>query len=114
MNDPWPWESDTPLERARRVARSYREALESANPTMCERLDRKVSEFGQTWIQPVEVRWEQLSAKDIENMLGIPATTIRAWASKGRITKLIADDGSPVYMAEEVRSVAAQSRRTAT
>lgn len=116
--DPWPWPSDTHLERARRVARSYREALEAVNPGACENLDRKVEEFGQNWIRPeIDLspeEWELLSARDLEVMVGVPASTIRAWAAKGKLTKRCTSDGAPVYLVEEVRQLLAESRKRKT
>ncbi|MDF3308732.1 hypothetical protein P3H15_27315 [Rhodococcus sp. T2V] len=112
--DPWPWPTDTQLERARRVARSYREALESLNPGVCENIDRKVTEFGQEWIKPeldmAPEAWELLSARDLEVMVGVPASSVRAWAAKGRLTKRTSADGSPVYLVEEVRELIAETR----
>ena len=32
VSDPWPWSGDTPAEKARRVARSYRDRLDSLTP----------------------------------------------------------------------------------
>ena len=52
MSDPWPWSGDTPAEKARRVARSYRDRLEFADPDACARLDREMTRLGQRWVLP--------------------------------------------------------------
>lgn len=102
----WPWPADSSTERARRVALSYREALRDHDPQHCDGLDRTVLQFGESWILPAaeipEV--EFMSAKDLGVVLGMPASTIRAWASRGHIDSRVDDGGSPLYSVVEVRA----------
>lgn len=52
-----------------------------------------------------------ISGKDAAVLVNVAESTIRAWASQGKITKYIADDGSMVFHAKEVWDVATTSRR---
>lgn len=107
----------TALDWARDIARSYRSALHVADPDRCAQLDRRARELGQWWIAPVEIPAHlvedaldaELSAPDIEHFWGIPAITIRAWASKGHLTKR-GNPGSPVYLVREVLDCEARGR----
>ncbi|ATL65117.1 hypothetical protein [Nocardia terpenica] len=93
--DRWPWPADTPLQRARKVAGSYRAALRQLAPGRCEELDRRAIELGQGWVAPVELPAHlvehaldaELSAADIEHFWRIPASTIRTWVHRGLITR---------------------------
>jgi|GEM_PF-4083834 len=54
--DGWPWPGDTPLDRARRVAQSYRLALRNVAENACEDLDAQIiDDWGQTWLRPTLV-----------------------------------------------------------
>ena len=48
----WPWPADSPLDRARRVARSYRELLLAQLPDACRALDEEMIRRGQGWVLP--------------------------------------------------------------
>ncbi|WP_378736016.1 hypothetical protein [Nocardia brasiliensis] len=93
-NDPWPFPRDTALQRARKIAGSYRAALHAVAPERCAELDRRAIELGQGWVAPVELPTHlvehaldaELSATDIEHFWRIPASTIRTWAHRGLIT----------------------------
>lgn len=116
------------LEWARDIARSYRWALRAAAPDKCAELDQMARERGQLWIAPVfisadamdEAMDKQLTAGQIEQLLGIPATTIRSWAradrhdpedsSKPLLRQHPSKDG-PLYVPREVLEVHARSRR---
>lgn len=48
--DPWPWPADTQLERARRVARAYRDVVAKLAPNVVAQLDAAMAERGQGWV----------------------------------------------------------------
>lgn len=54
-HDPWPWPQDSIVDRARRVAASYRHALADHAPTVCEQLDEQSRRLGQGWVLPAPV-----------------------------------------------------------
>ncbi|GAA1600643.1 hypothetical protein GCM10009764_25700 [Nocardia ninae] len=109
-SDPWPFPGDTALQRARKVASSYRAALHTIDPQRCAELDERAVELGQGWVAPVELPAHlaeyaldaELSAADIEHFWRIPASTIRTWAHRGLIASRPALDGSPRYVVGEV------------
>ncbi len=51
-HDPWPWPGDSVVDRARRVASSYRHALLAHAPRVCEQLDEQTRRLGQGWVLP--------------------------------------------------------------
>ncbi|WP_069164894.1 hypothetical protein [Nocardia altamirensis] len=116
-NDPWPFPGDTALQRARKIAGSYRAALRQVAPERCAELDRRAVELGQDWVAPVELPAHlvehaldaELSAADIEHFWRIPASTIRTWVQRGLINSRPGADGSPRYLVRDV--LARQSRR---
>jgi hypothetical protein len=52
-----------------------------------------------------------LSGPDVAVLVGVAESTVRAWASQGRIGKHVAADGAMVYLASEVWNQAATIRR---
>lgn len=108
----------SPLDWARDIARTYRTKLQIADPDTCARLDQQARATGQHWLLPIEIPEAadgdegldaELTAADIENILRIPANTIRQWAKRGLLPQHTAPDGSPRYRVAEV--LACQSRR---
>lgn len=104
-SDPWPFPEDSTLERSRKVARSYRDALMGVDPEHCAFLDSKAVEAGQGWVCPTQIPSEALieafdsvmGPKDIAFLLGIPASTIYGWASKGLLDRATEDgEGNPL------------------
>lgn len=85
MSDLWPWPADTQLDRARRIAQSYRDALAQAAPEHCARLDDKARQFGQDWVAPdlvtVDVD-ELLPAAEVAKLVGVQRQTIYQWAHR--------------------------------
>lgn len=89
MTGRWPWPGDTPLDRARRVAASYREALYRHFPDDAMDLDEKFVEWGEIWVAP------QMSDVDLEEWVtvdvaaqhvGLTAKAVYAWIYKDAIT----------------------------
>jgi len=116
------------LEWARDIARSYRWALRAVAPEKCAELDQMARERGQLWIAPIPISAEamdkamdeQLTPQQIEQLLGVPAATIRSWAradrhdpddpSKPLLRQHQGVDG-PLYVPREVLDVYVRSRR---
>lgn len=106
------------LDWARDIARSYRSALHAVDPDRCAQLDEVARKRGQQWIAPTEIPAELvdealdalLPAADIAHFWGIPAVTIRAWASKGLLEQECGPDGSPVYRPRAVLECQARHR----
>lgn len=84
--DPWPWPADTPTERARRVARSYRDALQRHAPEECEQLDERTRKLGQGWIIPAILTVDPddlLTRFQAGDYCGVRAKTISEWRQRG-------------------------------
>jgi hypothetical protein len=112
--DPWPFPADTPLERARRIAQSYRAALLAIAPEHCHRLDEKAVDLGQGWVRPMESDVvdldEALTAEQIGQLLSVAPRTVRMWGYRGHIERLD-DDGRPRYRFRDVLDYLARTRQ---
>lgn len=110
----------TNLEWARDIARAYRGALRAVDPAKCKELDDLARKRGQRWIAPTFLPAEAatdgmdavLSAKQIEQFWGIPASTIWGWASKGLLTNR-GQRGASKYMVQDVFDVERRNRKSA-
>lgn len=117
----------THLEWARDVARFYRSALRAVDPGKCAELDELARGRGQRWIattlvSPAEIEEgmdKQLTAQQIELLLGVPASTIRSWARASRhhpddptkpLLQQYPGPKGPLYVPREVLAVAARHR----
>lgn len=84
--DPWPWVADTPTERARRVARAYRDQLFAVAPERCADLDRRVQGLGQGWIVPAVVQFgddDLLTVEEVAELCGVKPGTVDQWVARG-------------------------------
>lgn len=78
--------ADTPLDKARTVARSYREALRMNHPHLCARIDAHMAELGQTWIVPTIAQYEfddLLDTRQAADYCGIEPNTLQVWKARG-------------------------------
>lgn len=116
------------LDWARDIARAYRAALRAVAPERCAELDELARKRGQRWIAPVivlpgvleEAMDKQLSAGRIEELFGVPASTVRSWARPSRRdpddpTKPLLprhgdDPDHPLFVPREVLAVQARHR----
>lgn len=86
MTDPWPWPGDTPLDRARRVARTYRDALRRTDRELCAQLDQRTRDLGQQWIAPTTLAYDlddQLTADEVAELCQVKPDTVRVWRYRG-------------------------------
>ena len=110
--DPWPWPADTPLDRARRIAQSYRDALFAHKPAECEHLDRKAAELGQGWIIPqvlVHSADDQLNTEQVAEFCNVQPRTVDAWRSRG--LKAIETNEGIRYLVRDVLDFNAERRK---
>lgn len=116
-NDLWPFPADTQLERARRIAQSYRSALKSADPDTCRLLDERAVQLGQGWVMPIESDVvdldEALTAEQIGELLSVDPRTVRMWGYRGHIERLD-DNGRPRYRFRDVLDYLARTRQNRT
>lgn len=83
--DPWPWPQDSPLDRSRRVAASYRAALAAHAPRVCEQLDARSRRFGQSWVLPTVIHDDDdlLDTELAADYLGVHPRTIDRFRRAG-------------------------------
>lgn len=113
MTGVWPWPGDTQLDRARRVARSYREALLNHFPDDAMDLDEKFVAWGEIWVAPQrsEVDLEEWVTVDVAAQhVGLTPKAIYAWVykdtiegRKGRDRRLRVKLGDVLEVSRELR-----------
>ncbi|MBM4525162.1 hypothetical protein GS462_11140 [Rhodococcus hoagii] len=121
MSKPWPWPADTPLDIARRLAQAYRTQLANSDPEACERLDAEATEFGQTWIVPATVHFDEddiVLAPEAAELAGVTTEVIYQWAARAHIPRRPGPAGRTGFRVGDVldhvtktRQKRAQSRR---
>lgn len=110
--DLWPWPGDSPLDRARRVARTYRDALAAARPEACRQLDAQLADLGQSWIIPQVVVYNQddlLTIELVAAMCDVKNGTVAQWRRRG-LRVMNTPDG-PRYRVADVLEYHARLRR---
>lgn len=88
---PWPFESErsNPTVRARRIAQSYRAALEKASPQLCEQVDEMALRYGETWISGQARIYNDddlVSPRVAADLLCVSIPTVKRYRDTGRLT----------------------------
>lgn len=118
-DDPWPWRGDSAVDRARRVAQSYRAALADADPARCAALDAEMARLGQEWVRPVLAHVDLddfVSLARAGELVGLSKDAVYKWtvARGGRPPMLSArrsDAGALTVCIRDVLRVNAEHRR---
>lgn len=82
---PWPWR-ESPSARLKRVALSYRAALDSHAPAACRELDSQMRVYGQFWLFPRPITHgpdDPLTASEAADYASVTPKTIYAWVKAG-------------------------------
>lgn len=111
----WPYPGDTPLDRARRVATTYRAALAQLNPQRAAEIDAEMTRLGEPWIAPQPDTLnldDEYSPRDLsEHLGGVPTeATIRQWRTRGWLPDRRDDNKRPVNTPREVLDRQAEQR----
>lgn len=112
LKDPWPRPADTPVERARHVAREYRRALLIAAPRACAHLDVLNGRRGQSWVLPQPHPYEPhdlLTTDLVADFWGVRPRTVDRWREQGLRSTATVD--GPRYRFADVEAFHA-TRRT--
>lgn len=110
--DLWPWPADTLTDRARRIARSYRDALFTADPQRCRQLDEQATHLGQGWVVPriLTVQPDDLLTRwQAADYAGVKAKTITEWRRRG--LKVTATPDGDRYRVADLIDYQAERRR---
>lgn len=82
--NPWPWPNDTAADRARKIARMYRQHLHTLNPAICDQLDQTAAGFGETWMLEAAADEtdddRELTTTQAADLAGTTPKRIREWA----------------------------------
>lgn len=118
----WPWPGDSREERAKRIARAYRELIFDITQGRCDdpagamhRLDMKWRKYGVFWHMPTaappldENEW--VNNRDAAHYADRAEATIRTWAHRGHIETRTGRDGSTQYLLGSLMAYAVQQRR---
>lgn len=111
----WPWPGDSPEEKAKRIALSYRQLVFDITQGRCNdpagdlhRLDQQWAEYGHYWPRPgptpiYEEGEDWFTAADLAHLLDKSPVDIYRWASRGKIQQRTSADGSPEYSLSSAR-----------
>lgn len=82
----WPWPADTPLDRSRRVAQSYRAVAADLDPEAVTALDAWAAQHGQGWICEQPWPWDDdhlFTLAEAANAANVAVRTIYQWHQRG-------------------------------
>jgi hypothetical protein len=82
----WPWPADTPLDRSRRVAQSYRALAATVDPDGVAALDTWNVDHGQGWV--VEQEWDYdendlWTLDEVAERCHVQIGTVYRWHQRG-------------------------------
>jgi len=109
----WPYPGDSPVARARRVARAYREVVARLDPDACAELDERLAGWGETWLAPRIVTYDLddwLSAAQAADVAAVSVACLRQWRGRDRLRGRQVG-GRWEYRARDVLTLAAEVRR---
>ena len=112
VDDPWPWPADTAVERARRIARAYRDIAINAEPHSCVELDEQMREWGQTWVTPkytINDPDELLTTNEVAEYCDVHPGSVDQWRRRGLPVTMTPD--GPRYLLADVLDYHAERRR---
>jgi hypothetical protein len=107
----WPWPADSREDAAKRVALSYRHALEEAaagdasRRAVLDALDEQWVERGAGWVKPTEapLRFgDWLTAQEIAELFFITTKMVRNWGDRDQVQFYVATDGARRYRVGDV------------
>ena len=82
----WPWPADTPLDRSRRVAQSYRDALERSDPAACHAIDAWAADHGQGWVRGQQWDYDDdhlFTLGEVADLAFVELRTVYRWHQLG-------------------------------
>jgi hypothetical protein len=109
----WPHVGDAPLQRARRVALTYRMVLEHVAPQRCAAVDEQMRQWGQLWAVPrlqTKPDDEHVNAREAAELASVGVDTISKWRRRGIITGRQLGPRTWRYSVEEITRAASMPR----
>jgi len=83
VTDPWPWPTDLPVDRARRIANSLLAQLAQADPDETARNIAAAHRLGETWLGSTLVAYDNdqaITTRQAAELLCVSEGVIRLWA----------------------------------
>lgn len=109
----WPHPDATALDRARAIARGYRDALHAANPQRAGILDAAAQRVGESWITGATTGERACTVAEAALLLGVTDRRVRQLIASGAIrSEGKTSDGHVLFVAEVLR-YQADARRIA-
>lgn len=99
-SQPWPWATDSAVNRAKRVAHMFRDRLRDEAPAACAEMDNLMRVFGQAWIVegvPTDPD-ELLTVRELAEVADVTEDGVRMWVMRWPLTcRGHNDDGRKLY-----------------
>jgi excisionase family DNA binding protein len=110
----WPWPGDSALDRAKRIAQSYRAELLAADPAACELLDQRAEQVGEGWVRPTLVHvdiddWVRVD--HAAELVGRGRDAIHKWIQRGKLRAIKDEHGRSTVRVGDVLALSAEVRR---
>lgn len=109
----WPTPSATALDRARAIARTYRAALERANPQQCAVLDDAAARVGEGWIVDPTTAPRTCSVAEAALLLGVTDGRVRQLIGAREIPSAGKTSSGHVLLVRDVLAYQARQRALA-
>lgn len=107
----WPAPDATALDRARAIARGYRDALHAANPQRAAILDAAAQRVGEGWITGATTGERACTVPDAALLLGVTDRRVRQLITTGAIpSQGKTADGHVLFVADVLRYQAGTRR----
>jgi excisionase family DNA binding protein len=111
----WPWPGDSQLDRARRTARSYRDALQQADPAAVVDLDKQlIDDYGQTWLAPTALTLDLddwITISEAAELVGLTKGAVYQWLHRRQLKGRKGPDKRLRVQAVDVLAVNRQQRQ---
>lgn len=110
----WPFPGDSALDRAKRIAQSYRAELMAADPATCELLDGRAKAVGEGWVIPTLISvdvddWVRVDSAS--ELAGRSKDAIHKWIQRGKLKSIKDEYGRATVRVGDVLDVVAEYRR---
>ena len=105
--NPWPFDGESPVARARRITHMYRARLRALSVAACDDTDQAAIAFGETWVVPRLLTHNDddfLPPADAADFLCIKVDSLGDLRRRGRLTGHMID-GVFHYLVKDLRAV---------
>lgn len=108
----WPNPNATALDRARTIARTYRDALQAADPQRAGILDEAAKRVGESWVTGATTGERACTSQEAALLLGVTDRRIRQLITGGQIKHAGKDHDGYILLVADVLEYQRQRRVT--